>query len=94
MPSRWSQLTDNQPAPEVRQLRLVVEAEDFEDGIGIGDGGILWPWGFPRFDWSLLVGILAAYLAPMVTLRRHLENVYRALDVTDRASAIARIRGW
>lgn len=28
------------------------------------------------------------------TLRKHLEKVYRALDVTDRASAIARIRGW
>lgn len=28
------------------------------------------------------------------TVRKHLERVYRALDVTDRASAIARIRGW
>ncbi|MGC2239498.1 MAG: helix-turn-helix transcriptional regulator [Acidimicrobiia bacterium] len=28
------------------------------------------------------------------TLRKHLERIYRALDVTDRASAIARIRGW
>jgi len=28
------------------------------------------------------------------TLRKHLEKVYRALDVTDRASAIAKIRGW
>lgn len=28
------------------------------------------------------------------TLRKHLEHIYRALDVTDRASAIARIRGW
>lgn len=28
------------------------------------------------------------------TLRKHLERVYRALEVTDRASAIARIRGW
>ncbi len=28
------------------------------------------------------------------TLRKHLENIYRALDVTDRATAIARIRGW
>jgi DNA-binding CsgD family transcriptional regulator len=27
------------------------------------------------------------------TLRKHLERVYRALDVSDRASAIARIRG-
>lgn len=28
------------------------------------------------------------------TLRKHLERIYRALDVSDRASAIARIRGW
>lgn len=28
------------------------------------------------------------------TLRKHLERIYRALGVTDRASAIARIRGW
>lgn len=28
------------------------------------------------------------------TLRKHLERIYRALDVGDRASAIARIRGW
>lgn len=28
------------------------------------------------------------------TLRKHLENVYRSLEVNDRASAIARIRGW
>jgi DNA-binding NarL/FixJ family response regulator len=28
------------------------------------------------------------------TVRKHLERIYRALDVTDRASAIARIRGW
>jgi DNA-binding CsgD family transcriptional regulator len=28
------------------------------------------------------------------TLRKHLERIYRALDVTDRTSAIARIRGW
>lgn len=28
------------------------------------------------------------------TLRKHLERVYRALGVTDRASAIASIRGW
>ncbi len=28
------------------------------------------------------------------TVRKHLERVFRALDVTDRASAIARIRGW
>jgi DNA-binding CsgD family transcriptional regulator len=28
------------------------------------------------------------------TLRKHLERIYRALGVTDRATAIARIRGW
>ncbi|MEM7275292.1 MAG: LuxR C-terminal-related transcriptional regulator [Actinomycetota bacterium] len=28
------------------------------------------------------------------TVRKHLERIYRALDVTDRASAIVRIRGW
>ena len=28
------------------------------------------------------------------TLRKHLERIYRLLDVGDRASAIARIRGW
>jgi DNA-binding CsgD family transcriptional regulator len=28
------------------------------------------------------------------TVRKHLEQVFRALEVTDRASAIARIRGW
>ncbi len=28
------------------------------------------------------------------TVRKHLERIYRALDVSDRASAIARIRGW
>ncbi len=28
------------------------------------------------------------------TVRKHLEQVFRALDVVDRASAIARIRGW
>lgn len=28
------------------------------------------------------------------TLRKHLERIYRALDVTDRATAIVRIRGW
>lgn len=26
-------MTDNQPAPEVKQLRLVVEAEDFEEAV-------------------------------------------------------------
>jgi len=35
-------------------------------GLAVGDGGILWPWGMPRMDWSLLVGVLAAYLASMV----------------------------
>lgn len=28
------------------------------------------------------------------TVRKHLERIFRALDVTDRASAIARIKGW
>lgn len=28
------------------------------------------------------------------TVRKHLERIYRVLEVTDRASAIARIRGW
>lgn len=28
------------------------------------------------------------------TVRKHLEQIFRALDVADRASAIARIRGW
>lgn len=28
------------------------------------------------------------------TLRKHLERIYRALGVADRATAIARIRGW
>jgi DNA-binding NarL/FixJ family response regulator len=28
------------------------------------------------------------------TVRKHLEQVFRALGVADRASAIARIRGW
>lgn len=28
------------------------------------------------------------------TLRKHLERIYRALEVNDRATAIARIRGW
>lgn len=28
------------------------------------------------------------------TLRKHLERIFRALGVTDRASAIARVRGW
>ena len=30
----------------------------------------------------------------IATLRKHLENIYRALGVGDRASAIARVRGW
>jgi DNA-binding CsgD family transcriptional regulator len=28
------------------------------------------------------------------TLRKHLERIYRVLEVSDRASAIVRIRGW
>ena len=35
-------------------------------GLIVGEGGILWPWGTPRFDWALLIGILAAFLASMV----------------------------
>lgn len=35
-------------------------------GLNIGDGGILFPWGTPLFDWTLLIGILAAYLASMI----------------------------
>ncbi len=31
-----------------------------------GDGGILFPWGSPLFDGTLLIGILAAYLASMI----------------------------
>lgn len=28
------------------------------------------------------------------TVRKHLEHIYRRLDVSDRGSAIVRIRGW
>ncbi|MGB8362787.1 MAG: solute carrier family 23 protein [Acidimicrobiia bacterium] len=52
-------------SPAAVNFAAVTEA-DWIRGIGIGDDGILWPWGLPRFDWSLLVGILAAYLASMV----------------------------
>lgn len=39
---------------------------DWIRGLAIGDGGILFPWGTPLFDWTLLIGILAAYLASMI----------------------------
>lgn len=52
-------------SPAAVSFAAVTEA-DWIRGIAVGDGGILWPWGLPRFDWSLLVGILAAYLASMV----------------------------
>jgi uracil-xanthine permease len=39
---------------------------DWIRGITIGEGGILFPWGTPLFDWTLLIGILAAYLASMI----------------------------
>jgi xanthine/uracil permease len=39
---------------------------DWIRGIAIGDGGILFPWGTPLIDWTLLIGILAAYLASMI----------------------------
>jgi nucleobase transporter 1/2 len=39
---------------------------DWIRGVVIGDGGILFPWGTPLFDWTLLIGILAAYLASMI----------------------------
>ena len=39
---------------------------DWIRGVTIGEGGILFPWGTPRFDWTLLIGILAAYLASMI----------------------------
>jgi xanthine/uracil permease len=35
-------------------------------GVNISEGGILFPWGTPLFDWTLLIGILAAYLASMI----------------------------
>lgn len=39
---------------------------DWIRGVAIGDGGILFPWGTPLMDWTLLIGILAAYLASMI----------------------------
>jgi uracil-xanthine permease len=39
---------------------------DWIRGLNISEGGILFPWGTPLFDWSLLIGILAAYLASMI----------------------------
>lgn len=35
-------------------------------GVEVGGGGILLPWGMPLFDASLLIAILAAYLASMI----------------------------
>lgn len=52
-------------SPAAVSFAAVGEA-DWLRGVAIGDGGVLWPWGLPRFDWSLLVGVLAAYLASMV----------------------------
>jgi solute carrier family 23 (nucleobase transporter), member 1 len=34
--------------------------------LGFDNGGILFPWGTPLFDWVFLIGILAAYLASMI----------------------------
>jgi nucleobase transporter 1/2 len=39
---------------------------DWIRGVNIGEGGILFPWGTPLIDWTLLIGILAAYLASMI----------------------------
>lgn len=39
---------------------------DWIRGVSISEGGILFPWGTPLFDWTLLIGILAAYLASMI----------------------------
>jgi xanthine/uracil permease len=39
---------------------------DWIRGVTVGSGGILFPWGTPLFDWTLLIGILAAYLASMI----------------------------
>ncbi len=39
---------------------------DWIRGVSVGDGGIIFPWGTPLFDWTLLIGILAAYLASMI----------------------------
>jgi solute carrier family 23 (nucleobase transporter), member 1 len=35
-------------------------------GVVVGEGGILFPWGTPLFDWTFLIAILAAYLASMI----------------------------
>ncbi|MFP4552678.1 MAG: uracil-xanthine permease family protein [Actinomycetota bacterium] len=39
---------------------------DWIRGITVGEGGIFFPWGLPLFDWTLLIGVLAAYLASMI----------------------------
>jgi len=39
---------------------------DWIRGVVVGEGGILFPWGTPLFDWTLLIGILAAYMASMI----------------------------
>lgn len=39
---------------------------DWIRGVIVGEGGILFPWGTPLFDWTLLIGVLAAYLASMI----------------------------
>ena len=39
---------------------------DWIRGIAVGEGGIIFPWGTPLIDWTLLIGILAAYLASMI----------------------------
>ena len=39
---------------------------DWIRGVVVGEGGILFPWGPPLFDWTLLIGILAAYMASMI----------------------------
>lgn len=54
-----------QGSPAAVSFSAVTET-DWLRGVAVGGGGVLWPWGLPRFDWSLLVGILAAYLASMV----------------------------
>jgi solute carrier family 23 (nucleobase transporter), member 1 len=55
---------DSGSAAEVR-FTAVGEADWFRS-IGLGDGGILFPWGTPLFNWTFLVAILAAYLASMI----------------------------
>jgi solute carrier family 23 (nucleobase transporter), member 1 len=39
---------------------------DWIRGVAVGDGGILFPWGAPLFDWTFLIAIMAAYLASMI----------------------------